>query len=33
VGQWRNFEEWLDPVKRALGPVLELYPEVPDAFP
>jgi tetratricopeptide (TPR) repeat protein len=32
VGQWRNFEEWLDPVKRALGPVLEHYPEVPDVF-
>jgi hypothetical protein len=32
VGQWRNFEAWLDPVKRALGPVLEHYPEVPDVF-
>ena len=24
--QWRNFEPWLDPLKEALGPVLERYP-------
>jgi tetratricopeptide (TPR) repeat protein len=30
VGQWRKFEEWLDPVKRALGPVLDQYPGIPD---
>ncbi|MGI9200573.1 MAG: tetratricopeptide repeat-containing sulfotransferase family protein [Woeseiaceae bacterium] len=24
--QWRNFEPWLDPLKSALGPVLERYP-------
>jgi len=24
--QWRNFEPWLDPLKTALGPVLERYP-------
>jgi hypothetical protein len=29
VDQWRHFEEWLGPLKAALGPVLEAYPEVP----
>ncbi len=29
VDQWRNFEPWLDPLKAALGPVLDAYPEVP----
>lgn len=29
VGQWRNYEQWLDPLKQALGPVLDRYPEVP----
>ena len=24
--QWRNFEPWLDPLKAALGPVLDRYP-------
>jgi len=24
--QWKNFEPWLDPLKEALGPVLERYP-------
>ncbi len=24
--QWRNFDPWLDPLKDALGPVLERYP-------
>ena len=32
LDQWRNFEPWLDPLKAALGPVLDTYPEVPD-FP
>lgn len=26
VEQWRNFEPWLDPLKNALGPVLDRYP-------
>ncbi|OXE35067.1 MAG: hypothetical protein CGW95_16205 [Phenylobacterium zucineum] len=26
LDQWRNFEPWLDPLKAALGPVLEAYP-------
>ena len=29
VDQWRQFEAWLDPLKQALGPVLEHYPAVP----
>ena len=29
VEQWRNYEEWLGPLKAALGPVLDAYPEVP----
>lgn len=24
--QWRHFEPWLDPLKRALGPLLDRYP-------
>ena len=30
VEQWRNYQEWLDPLKAALGPVLDAYPEVPS---
>ena len=26
VGQWRAMEPWLDPLKTALGPVLDAYP-------
>ncbi|MFL6857673.1 MAG: sulfotransferase [Allosphingosinicella sp.] len=29
VGQWRAFEPWLGPLKDALGPVLDAYPEAP----
>jgi tetratricopeptide (TPR) repeat protein len=29
VGQWRPYERWLEPLKEALGPVLETYPEAP----
>jgi tetratricopeptide (TPR) repeat protein len=32
VDHWRNFEPWLGPLKDALGPVLDAYPEVPAAF-
>jgi hypothetical protein len=28
VEKWRNFEPWLDPLKNALGPVLQAYPDV-----
>jgi predicted Zn-dependent protease len=27
---WRHFEPWLGPLQEALGPVLEMYPQVPD---
>jgi tetratricopeptide (TPR) repeat protein len=33
VDHWRHFEDWLDPVKRALGPVLDAYPDVPRFDP
>ncbi len=29
VEQWKHYEEWLDPLTEALGPVLEQYPNVP----
>lgn len=29
LDQWRNFEPWLDPLKAALGSVLEAYPDAP----
>jgi hypothetical protein len=32
VDAWRAFEPWLDPLKEALGPVLDAYPDVPDSF-
>jgi Flp pilus assembly protein TadD len=27
--QWRHYEPWLGPLKSALGPLLEAYPQVP----
>ncbi|NUS61741.1 MAG: tetratricopeptide repeat protein [Lysobacter sp.] len=30
VDQWRHYEPWLDPLRAALGPVLEAYPEAPS---
>ncbi len=32
VEQWRNFEPWLNPLKQALGSVLDAYPAVPASF-
>lgn len=29
VDHWRHFEPWLDPLKAALGPVLQAYPAIP----
>ena len=29
VEQWRNYEQWLGPLRAALGPVADAYPEVP----
>lgn len=28
--QWQNYEKWLDPLKDALGTVLDEYPEAPE---
>jgi tetratricopeptide (TPR) repeat protein len=30
LDQWRRYEPWLGPLKAALGPVLDAYPDVPD---
>ncbi len=30
VDQWRHYDAWLDPLRVALGPVLEAYPAAPD---
>jgi tetratricopeptide (TPR) repeat protein len=30
VGQWRPYEAYLGPLKEALGPVLDVYPEAPS---
>jgi tetratricopeptide (TPR) repeat protein len=30
VDHWRHFEPWLGPLKDALGPVLDSYPEIPE---
>ncbi len=29
---WQGFEPWLDPLKAALGPVLDAYPDAPAGF-
>jgi tetratricopeptide (TPR) repeat protein len=29
VDHWKNYEPWLDPLKAALGPVLDAYPDAP----
>lgn len=29
LDQWRAYEKWLGPLKKALGPVLDAYPEAP----
>ncbi|MBN8715565.1 MAG: sulfotransferase [Xanthomonadales bacterium] len=29
LAQWQRFEPWLEPLKQALGPVLEAYPKAP----
>jgi hypothetical protein len=31
MDHWRHYEPWLEPLKAALGPVLDVYPEVPNA--
>jgi predicted Zn-dependent protease len=32
LNQWQPYEQWLGPLKKALGPVLEMYPAVPENF-
>ncbi|HEX8481263.1 MAG TPA: sulfotransferase [Allosphingosinicella sp.] len=32
LDRWKGYEAWLGPLKQALGPVLERYPEVPEAW-
>ncbi len=29
---WKGFEPWLEPLKKALGPVLSAYPDAPDRW-
>ena len=31
LDHWRNFEPWLDPLKNALGDVLDAYPDAPGS--
>ena len=33
VDQWKHFEPWLEPLERALGPVLQHYPAPPPGVP
>lgn len=33
VDQWKHFEPWLEPLERALGPVLQHYPAPPPGAP
>ncbi len=28
--QWRHFDSWLEPLRSALGPVLDRYPDIPE---
>ena len=30
IEHWRHFDEWLGPLKSALGPVLAAWPEAPS---
>jgi len=32
VDHWQHYESWLEPLKRALGPVLDSYPAIPERF-
>jgi hypothetical protein len=29
LDHWRNFEQWLGPLRRALGNVVDSYPDAP----
>jgi tetratricopeptide (TPR) repeat protein len=30
IDHWKQYENWLGPLKNALGPVLDLYPAIPE---
>jgi hypothetical protein len=30
LDQWRPYEQWLEPLKVALGPVIDAYPQAPN---
>ena len=30
IDQWRNYNDWLEPLRQALGPVVEAYPAAPE---
>jgi hypothetical protein len=30
VEQWKNYEPWLGPLREALAPVLDCYPDAPE---
>jgi hypothetical protein len=30
VEHWQHYEKWLNPLKAALGDVLDSYPEIPE---
>ncbi|HEY6924881.1 MAG TPA: sulfotransferase [Steroidobacteraceae bacterium] len=32
MDHWRHYEQWLNPLQAALGPVLDAYPDVPVSF-
>jgi hypothetical protein len=32
VELWKHYEPWLDPLREALGPVLDAYPGIPANF-
>jgi hypothetical protein len=32
MDQWRPYEPWLGPLKQALGPVLDAYPDAPEQW-
>jgi tetratricopeptide (TPR) repeat protein len=33
VDHWRHYEAWLEPLRVALGPVLDAYPQAPSSSP
>ncbi|WP_332812077.1 tetratricopeptide repeat-containing sulfotransferase family protein [Sphingomonas sp.] len=33
LDHWKAYEAWLDPLKAVLGPIADLYPDVPEELP